>query len=152
MSVTTVTIGGKTVTVTEDKTPNRIWRGDNPDGSRRQVAELPASGWIYTVSGMMSGSAPTRDAAFARAEHYVRSGDKRGLRPRFRLTREQADAVLDQEYQAHADLLAAYPFEMDPTTNLSTKTFLEGIAARRDQDRDVLMGIVGSPVWDHRPA
>ena len=141
MSVTTVTIGGKTVTVTEDTTPRGVWRGDNPDGSRCKVAELPAKGWRFTVQGMMSGSAATHAAALARAEWYVRF-DKQHLKPRFALTGAVADAVLDTEYQDDADLLAAYPFEMDPTCGLSTETFLANRREQRGAMRAQLMGVL----------
>ena len=148
MSVTTLKIGGFEVAVTEDQEPRDIYRGETPDGKPQLAGQWPGKGWRFQVGGMMSGSAPTHAAALARAEYYVRAGDKRGLRPRFAMTRAAAEAVLDMEAADTAGLLATYPFEPADVAKLKGIGFLDdtgAVARNREAEIAVLMGIVPNP-------
>lgn len=149
MSAVMMTVAGHKVTITENTEPRGIWRGKDADGSPRKAGEWRDTGWRYVVHGMMSGTAATRDGALARAEYFARSGDKRCPRPRFALSREAADAVLDAEAADLAALLAAYPFEAEDVEKLTRIGFLDADGAvkkDRDAERAILMGVVGSPI------
>lgn len=144
MSVTTLTIAGQKVTITENTESTGIWRGKNPDGSPRKAGEWPAKGWRFTVHGMMTGSADTRDGALARAEYYARS-EKRTPRLRFAMSRDDANALLDAEDADLAALLTAYPFDPEDVEKLTKVGFLDAdgkVKRDRDQQLDILMGRV----------
>lgn len=148
MSVTTLTVAGRKVTITEDNAPRQIWRGTQPDGSPKLAGEWPGRGWRFIVHGMMSGGALTRDGALARADYFARSGDRRAPRARFALSRVAAEALLDAEAADLAALLAAYPFEAEDVEKLTRIGFLDAdgkVKKDRDAERAILMGVVPSP-------
>ena len=145
MSQVTLTVAGRKVTITENTEPQSIWRGDNPDGTRRKVGEWPAKGWRFTVHGVLSGVALSRDGATARADYFARADRQHTARPRFNMSREAADALLDAEAADLAALIAAYPFDPEDVEKLTKIGFLdESGAVKRDRpaERAILMGVL----------